>query len=49
MRTIAKIVGFVEGFIFALVAFMATVGGLSVAFNVNWKAVNESTKDNVEL
>lgn len=49
MKKIAKLVGFVEGFIFALVAFMATVGGLAAWYNVDWRAINKSVDENSDL
>lgn len=49
MRKIAKIIGFIEGFIFALVAFMATVGGVAAYYNVDWGAINKSVGENSDL
>ncbi len=49
MKKIAKFVGFVEGFIFALLTFMATFGFLSSWFNVNLEAVNKSIGENSDL
>lgn len=49
MKKIAKMVGFIEGFLFALLTFMASFGFLASWFNVNLKAVNEAVDENSDL